>query len=77
MLVAGGRSFRTAQLFLTFPDQQLVAHHLSDDLLGLRLGFFPELGHDGLLSGKNGPEAAMFPVQQIKDRRFWQVPSYL
>jgi hypothetical protein len=63
MPVAGGRSFRMTQLFLTFPDQQLIAEHLPDDLPGLGLGFFPEVAHCGLLSGKNGPDAAMFPLQ--------------
>jgi hypothetical protein len=70
MLVAGGRSLRMTQLFLALPDQQLIAEHLPDDLLGLSLGFLPDVTHESLLSGKNGPEAAMFPLQQIKDRRF-------
>src|SRR5712671_3486931 len=74
---AGGRSFRMMQLLLTFLDQQLIAEHLPDDLPGLRLGFFPEVAHCGLLSGKNGRDAAMFPFQRIKDRRFfgWLRPT--
>src|SRR5436190_8090223 len=62
VLIVGRPFFGMMQLFLAFPDQQLVTNHLPDDLLGLCLGFFPELAHDGLLSGENGPEAAMFPI---------------
>ena len=76
-LIAGRPFFGMMQLFPAFPDQQLVTDHLPDDLLGLRLGFFPELAHGGLLSGKNGLEAAMFPIPDIKDRRIRQVPSHL
>jgi hypothetical protein len=68
-LIAGA-FVRMIRLFLTFPDQQFIADHLPDDLLGLSLGFFPEFAHGGLLSGENGREAAMFPVGQIKDRQF-------
>jgi hypothetical protein len=71
-----GAFIQMMRLFLTFADQQLVANHLPDDLLGLSLGFFPEFAHGSLLSGENGREAAMFPVGQIKDRDFL-VSSFL
>src|SRR4051812_4759514 len=61
--VVPGRSgvhVRVSQPLLAFPDQQLIAKHLADDLLGLRLGFFPEPAHDGLLPWRTARKPQCF-----------------